>query len=64
MEKQVIEFGGQPVGIVVPEPEQGALKFIAVKVHVMDLDKRLFASAREAREAIRQHLKGQNAIHA
>lgn len=54
MEKQVIEYGGQPVGIVIPE--QDALKFIAVKFHVMDLDSKIFRSPREVRDAIRQHL--------
>ncbi len=54
MEKQVIEYGGQPVGIVIPEKD--ALKFIAVKYHVMDFDSRIFRSPREVRDAIRQHL--------
>jgi hypothetical protein len=54
MQKQVIEYAGQPVGIVVPE--QNALKFIAVKYHVMGLDARLFQSPGEVREAIRSHL--------
>ncbi len=54
MRKQVIEYAGQPVGIVVPEKD--ALKFIAVKLHVMELDSRLFSSAGEVREAIHHHL--------
>ena len=57
MQKQVIEYGGQSVGIVIPE--QDVLKFIAVKVHVMDLDKQLFKSTSEVREAIRSHLRSQ-----
>ena len=41
MQKQVIEYGGEPVGIVVPDEDR--LKFIAVKSHVIDLDKRRIA---------------------
>lgn len=62
MQKQVITFDGQPVGIVVPERD--SLKFIAVKLHVMDLDSRLFKSARDVQDAIRNHLKGSNPLHA
>ena len=40
MDKQVIQYAGEPVGIAVPE--NGKLKFIAVKYHVMDLDDQLF----------------------
>ena len=62
MQKQVIEYGGQPVGIVVPE--QDALKLIAVKLHVMELDAQLFKSANDVREAIRNHLEDRNPLHA
>ncbi|MFM2278430.1 MAG: hypothetical protein RLZZ444_661 [Pseudomonadota bacterium] len=50
MQKQVIEFGGLPVGIVVPA--SGQLRFMAVKYHVMDLDGQLFASPAAVRKAI------------
>ena len=50
MHKQVIEFGGLPVGIVVPTA--GQLRFMAVKYHVMDLDGQLFASPAAVRSAI------------
>lgn len=51
MQKQVIEYGGEPVGIVVPDADR--LKFIAVKFHVIDLDEQRFGSAEEVRNAIR-----------
>ena len=51
MFKQVIEFAGEAVGIVVPEDNR--LKFIAVKFHVHDLDEQRFDSADEVRVAIR-----------
>lgn len=38
MQKQVIEFAGEPVGIVIPDNDR--LKFIAVKFHVHDLTNR------------------------
>ena len=55
--KQVIEFGGEAVGVVVPDA--GRLKFVAVKYHVWDLDSRHFRSADEARAAVRQLIAGQ-----
>jgi hypothetical protein len=58
MQKQVIEYGGEPVGIVVPD--QDRLKFIAVKFHVIDLDEQRFASADEVRLAIRNHVRAQS----
>lgn len=54
MQKQVIEHGGLPVGIAIPD--SGKLRFIAVKFHVIDLDERRFASVGELRAAIRDHL--------
>ena len=42
MQKQVIEYRGEPVGIVVPDEDR--LKFIAVKFHVIDLDEHRFRS--------------------
>jgi hypothetical protein len=50
MNKQVIEFDGEAVGVVVPDA--GRLKFVAVKYHVWDLDSRRFRSADEARAAV------------
>lgn len=55
MKKQVIEFAGQPVGIVVPE--DGMLKFIAVKFHVHDLDNHRFASPSDVVRAIGSMLR-------
>jgi hypothetical protein len=55
--KQVIEFGGEAVGVVVPEA--GRLKFVAVKYHVWDLDSRHFRTADEARAAVRQLMVSQ-----
>lgn len=52
MNKQVIEYGGEAVGVVVPD-EHG-LKFLAVKYNVWDLDAQRFRSVDEARAAIRR----------
>ncbi|MFD1328750.1 hypothetical protein [Mycoplana ramosa] len=52
MEKQVIEIGGEAVGVLVPD--QDRLKFVAVKYHVWDLDSQRFNSADEVRVAIRK----------
>ncbi len=57
MNKQVIEFGGEAVGVVVPDADR--LKFVAVKYHVWDLDSRRFRSADEARVAVRQLMAAQ-----
>ncbi len=51
MTKEVIEYAGQPVGIAVPE--NGNLKFIAVKFHVMELDNKLYPSVAAVQHAIR-----------
>lgn len=50
MAKQVIEYAGVPVGIVVPDRD--LLKFIAVKFHVHELDGQHFASSSEVLRAI------------
>jgi hypothetical protein len=55
MQKQVIEYAGIPVGIVVPENDK--LKFIAVKFHVHDLDDHRFDSADDVKLAIRNLLR-------
>lgn len=57
MSKQVIEYGGEAVGVVVPD--EGRFKFLAVKYHVWDLDAQRFRSADEARAAIRHLLARQ-----
>ena len=62
MHKAVVEFGGVPVGIVVPF--EGALKFLAVKYHVMGLDGRRFRSLSDVNSAIRAHLNGASAFAA
>ncbi len=62
MQKQVIEFGGLPVGIAVPD--QGELRFIAVKFHVIGLDERRFPSISELKRAIRDHLRSGQAVAA
>lgn len=50
MEKQVVEYAGVPVGIVVPDA--GRLRFIAVKFHVYDLNDRYFSSPSDVVQAI------------
>lgn len=52
MDKKVIEFAGEPVGIAVPE--DGKFKFIAVKFHVMDLDEQFFPSPEAVSAAVRR----------
>lgn len=54
MQKQVVEYQGVPVGIVIPD--QNRLRFIAVKYHVIDLDNRHFQSVQDVQRAIRAHL--------
>jgi len=56
MEKHLIQFGGMPVGIAVPD--NGKMKFIAVKYHVMDLDNIRFASLADLRRALFDLLSG------
>lgn len=58
MQKQVIEFAGEPVGIVVPD--ENRLKFIAVKFHVHDLDDQRFDSADDVRLAIGNLVRNRN----
>lgn len=54
MQRQVIEDGGLPVGIAVPD--DGKLRFIAVKFHVIELDDKRFATAGELKAAIGRHV--------
>ncbi len=49
--KQVVEYQGIPVGVLIPRDD--CLAFMAVKYDVMELDGRHFLSAAEVREAIR-----------
>jgi hypothetical protein len=58
MQKQVIEFGGEPVGIVIPDADR--LKFIAVKFHVIDLDEQRFDTPDQVRLAIRDLVRSRN----
>mgnify|MGYP001607716793 CR=1 FL=1 len=62
MSKQVIEFGGEAVGVLVPDA--GRYKFVAVKYHVWDLDDRQFRSADEAKAAVRQLVARRGASNA
>lgn len=59
MVKQVIEYAGIPVGIVIPDKD--LLKFIAVKFHVHDLDGQHFSSPAEVRRAIHTMMSGPRA---
>ena len=54
MSKQVIEYAGVPVGIAIPE--EGALRFVAVKFHVFDLDQRRFATLSQLQGAVHTHM--------
>ncbi len=56
MVKQVIEYAGVPVGIVVPDEDR--LKFIAVKFHVHDLDGQHFRSPADVLRAIHEMMSG------
>lgn len=59
MAKQVIEYAGVPVGIVVPDKD--LLKFIAVKFHVHELDGQHFASSSDVLRAIRKLMSASHA---
>jgi hypothetical protein len=50
MRKQTIEFAGEAVGALMPD--NGQLRFIAVKYSVWSLDGSLFATSEDARKAI------------
>ncbi|MGQ3215794.1 MAG: hypothetical protein ACT6U0_18825 [Shinella sp.] len=62
MSKQVIEYAGVPVGIAVPE--NGALRFIAVKFHVFDLDQHRFANLGQLNGAVRSHMSSDERLAA
>lgn len=55
MQRQLIEFGGLPVGIAIPE--EGKLRFIAVKFHVIELDNGRYSTASELKAAIGRHIE-------
>jgi len=55
MKRQEVVYDGVPVGIVVPQ--DGLLKFVAVKFHVIDLDTKVFTSLGELNNAIKAHLE-------
>ena len=50
MSKQTIEFAGEAVGALVPD--NGQMRFLAVKYSVWSLDGRVFATADDARKAV------------
>ena len=52
--KQVVEYQGIPVGVLIPR--EGSFAFMAVKFDVIALDGRSFSSATEAYEAVRIHV--------
>jgi hypothetical protein len=56
MTKQVIEYAGVPIGIVVPE--QGRLRFIAVKFHVYELNDRFFNAPSDVLRAVEAMVAG------
>jgi hypothetical protein len=58
MGRQVIEFGGLPVGTAVPDRDK--LRFIAVKFHVIGLDDRRYSHLSELKAAIRDHLSSRH----
>ena len=60
--KQVVEYQGVAVGVLVPR--YGNLAFMAVKYNVIELDGRSFSSATEAREAVKAHVTQRVALAA
>ncbi len=50
MNKQTIEFAGEAVGALMPD--NGRLRFVAVKYSVWPLDGRIFATAEDALRAV------------
>ena len=51
MQKQVVEFNGEAVGVLVPDGGE-RFRFIAVKFSVWGLDGRVFSVPAEARRAV------------
>jgi hypothetical protein len=58
--KQVLEYQGIPVGILIPR--DGSLSFMAVKYDVMELDGRSFSSVTEARRAVGAYVQQRAAL--
>ncbi|ASY55383.1 hypothetical protein [Sinorhizobium sp. CCBAU 05631] len=50
MKKQTIKFAGEAVGALIPD--NGQLRFVAVKYSVWSLDGRIFATSEEALRAV------------
>ncbi|MDX0422385.1 hypothetical protein [Sinorhizobium medicae] len=50
MSKQTVEVAGEAVGALIPD--NGRLRFLAVKFSVWSLDGRVFATPDEARKAV------------
>ncbi|MDX1193589.1 hypothetical protein GOL96_18890 [Sinorhizobium medicae] len=50
MSKQTVEVAGEAVGALIPD--NGRLRFLAVKFSVWSLDGRVFATRDEARKAV------------
>ncbi len=53
--KQVVEYQGIPVGVLIPR--EGCLAFMAVKYDVIELDGERFSSAAEARAAVQVQMR-------
>lgn len=62
MSRQIIEFGGLPVGIAVLQNNR--LRFIAVKYHVIELDNQHFDNVGALKAAIRDHLSSRHVMAA
>jgi hypothetical protein len=56
----VIEVGGEPQGVVVPDAE--GYRFLAVKLPAFSIDGQKFASVEGAHLAVRDAVSGTNAI--
>lgn len=62
MHRQVVEYAGIPVGVLIPRGN--SLTFLAVKFHVMGLDGQRFTSLVDARSAIHAHVSRGGAMAA
>jgi len=60
MQKQVVEYAGVPVGVLVPFAD--SLRFMAVKFSVMGLDGRSFRSRHDAQNAIVAHIRQSSSL--
>jgi hypothetical protein len=57
MQKQVVEYAGVPVGVLIPFADSLRFKF-----HVMALDGRSFRSMRDAQSAIGAHMRNATSL--